>query len=113
MLNKTKIRRQKRIRGKMEGTKDKPRLSVHRTNKYIFAQAIDDEKNETIVSASEKDLKENTGTKSASSKKLGIILAEKLKKANAQKRVFDKGSFRYHGRVKALAEELREGGIKF
>src|SRR5258708_3962031 len=88
-------------------------VSGIRTNKDIFAQTIDDEKNETIVSASEKDLKEKTGTKSERSKKLGIILAEKLKKAKAEKIVFDKGSFRYHGRVKALAEGLREGGIKF
>jgi len=97
----------------MEGTKSMPRLSVHRSNKYIFAQAIDDERNETIVAVSEKDLKERTGTKSEKAKKLGIVMAEKLKKVKAGKIIFDRGSFRYHGRVKALAEGLREGGIKF
>lgn len=97
----------------MEGTNSKPRLSVFRSNKYIFAQAIDDVKNETIVSVSEKELKEKTGTKTEKSKKMGLILAEKLKKTKIEKIVFDKGSFRYHGRVKALAEGLREGGINF
>lgn len=97
----------------MDGTKDMPRLSVHRSNKYIFAQAIDDEKNETIAAVSEKDLKEKTGTKSERAKRLGVVMAEKLKKTKAEKIIFDRGSFRYHGRVKALAEGLREGGIKF
>ncbi|MEK7060974.1 MAG: 50S ribosomal protein L18 [Patescibacteria group bacterium] len=113
MLRESRIKRQKRIRSKMHGTKSMPRLSVYRSNKYIYAQAIDDEKNETIASISEKDLKDKAGTKTQRAKNLGILLGERLKKSKTEKIVFDKGSFRYHGRVKAFAEGLREGGIIF
>lgn len=113
MLKQSRIKRQKRIRSKINGTKNMPRLSVYRSNKYIYAQAIDDEKNETIASISEKDLKDKVGTKTERAKSLGILLSEKLKKSKTEKIIFDKGGFRYHGRVKALAEGLREGGIKF
>lgn len=113
MLKQSRIKRQRRTRSKLEGNKSMPRLSVFRSNKYIFAQAIDDQDNKTIAAVSEKELKEKTGTKSERAKKLGTILAEKLKKAKTEKIIFDRGSFRYHGRVKAFAEGLREGGLKF
>lgn len=113
MLKQSRLKRQKRTRAKIKGSGSVPRLSVARSNRYIFAQAINDDKAETIAYVSEKDLKEKTGTKSEKAKKIGIIMAEKLKKAKIEKIIFDRGSFRYHGRVMALAEGLREGGLKF
>lgn len=112
MLKADRIRRQKRIRAKIRGTDSMPRLSVFRSNKYIYAQAIDDQNGKTLASASEKEIKEGK-TKTEKSKVLGVLLASKLKKKKKDSIVFDKGSFRYHGRVKALAEGLREGGLKF
>lgn len=109
---KARLKRQKRMRAKIRGREDLPRLSVFRSNKYIYAQAINDRSGETLVSVSEKETKEGK-TKTERSKALGILLASKLKKKKKDKIVFDRGGFRYHGRVKALAEGLREGGIKF
>lgn len=112
MLKADRIKRQKRVREKVRGSKDSPRLSVFRSNRYIFAQAIDDTKGETIASISEKNSKEKI-TKSERAKKLGLLFAEKLKKLKINHVIFDRGAFKYHGRVKALAEGLREGGLKF
>lgn len=109
---KARLKRQKRMRAKIRGREDLPRLSVFRSNKYIYAQAINDRSGETLVSVSEKETKEGK-TKTERGKALGILLASKLKKKKKDKIVFDRGGFRYHGRVKALAEGLREGGIKF
>lgn len=111
MFKPSRIRRQKRIRAKIRGTENAPRLSVFRSNKYLYAQAIDDQKGITLVSVSEKEIKEGK-TRIERSKALGNLLASKLKK-KTEKIVFDKGSFKYHGRVKAFAEGLREGGLKF
>ncbi len=111
-MRENKIKRQKRVRVKIHGTKDAPRLTVFRSNKYIFAQVIDDDKGETIVSISENELKEK-GTKIEKAKKLGELLAGKLKKHKVSKIIFDRGSYKYHGRIKALAEGAREGGIIF
>lgn len=113
MLKQSKIKRQKRVRSKITGTLKTPRVSVYRSNKFIYAQAINDDKGETLISVSEMDLKEKAGTKSNKAKQLGILMSEKLKKTKVEEIVFDRGSFRYHGRVKNLAEGLREGGIKF
>lgn len=113
MLKQSKIRRQKRVRSKITGTFKTPRVSVYRSNRFIYAQAINDASGETLASVSEMDLKEKSGTKSNRAKELGGLMAEKLKKAKVGEVVFDRGSFRYHGRVKNLAEGLREGGIKF
>ncbi len=109
-----KIRRQKRVRVKLFGTKEKPRLSVFRSNRYIFAQVIDDEKKETIVGISEKDLslKERIN-KTEKAKLLGNLLAKKVLEKKIKKVIFDRGSYMYHGRVKALAEGAREGGLEF
>jgi large subunit ribosomal protein L18 len=93
----------------------RPRLSVHRTNKQIYAQIIDDVKGVTIVSAStmDKDAGVKTGYGVESAQKVGQLIAERAKKAGLSKIQFDRGSYVYHGRVKALAEGAREGGLEF
>lgn len=113
MLKADRIKRQKRVREKVRGDKNSPRLSVFRSNRYTYAQAIDDSKGETLASVSEKDLKEKTGVKIERAKKLGALMSSKLKKLKISKIIFDRGAFKYHGRVKAFAEGLREGDMKF
>lgn len=113
MLIKARIKRQKRVRSKIEGTKDAPRVSVFRSNKYIYAQAIDDQNGKTLASVSESEFKESSKKKVEKAKELGMIMAAKIKKVKVEKIVFDRGSFKYHGRVEAFAQGLREGGIKF
>ena len=113
MLNKARVKRQKRVRSKIEGTKDIPRVSIFRSNKYIYAQAIDDRNGKTLVSVAESELKGNAGKKVEKARQLGTIMASKIKKIKSEKIVFDRGSFKYHGRVEAFAQGLREGGIKF
>lgn len=113
MLKADRLKRQKKVRGKIKGVSDSPRLSVFRSNRYIFAQAIDDSKGETVASMSERDLKDKSKIKAERAKEVGMLLAQKLKKLKIEKIIFDRGAFRYHGRVKSLAEGLREGGIKF
>ncbi len=110
-MNTQKIRRQERVRNKVRSS-GRPRVSVFRSNKYIFAQLIDDSKNVTIVGVSEKNLK-TKGTKTEKAKALGLLLAEKAKAKKVKKIVFDRGSYAYHGRVKSVAEGLREGGMEF
>jgi len=111
-MKQTAIKRQKRIRTKIKASQDRPRLCVFRSNKFIYAQIIDDEKGQTLVGFSEKELNEK-GVKTERAKKLG----EKLAKAAIAKKiktvVFDRGSYAYHGRVKAVAEGAREGGLIF
>ncbi len=93
----------------------RPRLSVHRTNKAIYAQVIDDIKGVTIVSAStlDKDLALKNGGNVEAAEKVGKLIAERAKKAGVSKVQFDRGEFIYHGRVKALAEGARAGGLEF
>ncbi len=110
-MNAQKTRRQLRTRNKIKSM-GRPRVSVFRSNKYIFAQLIDDTKNVTVIGVSEKNIK-TTGTKSERAKALGIVLAEKAKAKKITKIVFDRGSYAYHGRVKNVAEGLREGGMEF
>lgn len=110
--NEKKLRRKIRVRSRIKTGGDRLRLSVYRSNKYIFAQLIDDEKGRTVIGISEKSLK-TTGTKSDKAKALGIYLANKLKAKKITKIVYDRGSYAYHGRVKNVAEGLREGGIEF
>jgi large subunit ribosomal protein L18 len=107
-----KLKRQLRVRGRLKENTQRPRLSVSRSNKFIFAQLIDDSKGETIIGVSEKSLK-TAGTKSEKAKALGLMLAEKIKAKKISKIVFDRGSYSYHGRVKNVADGLREGGIDF
>ncbi len=113
--NKTKQqRRQIRVRAKTRGTKDRPRLSVFKSNRYIFAQIINDEKGETLVGVSEKEIKTAEKTKKIDhAKELGLLLAKKALGKKIKTVVFDRGSYPYHGRVRALAEGAREGGLSF
>ncbi|PIP15186.1 50S ribosomal protein L18 [Candidatus Roizmanbacteria bacterium CG22_combo_CG10-13_8_21_14_all_35_9] len=110
------LRRKRRVSANIKGTSFKPRINVFRSNYYIYAQAIDDEKKATIVSYSslnlkkEKDFQKNKKTEEA--KKIGIKLAMILKKKKITEAVFDRSIYAYQGRVKALAEGIREGGIK-
>lgn len=111
-------RRQKiraKIRGKINGSAEKPRLSVFRSNKYIYAQIVDDAKGHTLVSVSSREagLSEAIGTKLELSKNAGKRIAEKALAAGITDVVFDRGGYLYHGRVKALAEGAREGGLAF
>jgi len=109
-------RRHKRVRTKISGTKQIPRLSVYRSLRHIYAQLIDDDKNVTLVSASDLDFKKSKKVKIKkinAAKEVGSLLAEKAKKAKIEKVVFDRGGFQYHGRVKAVADGAREGGLKF
>jgi len=93
----------------------RPRLSVHRTNQHIYAQIIDDVKGATVVAAStlEKDLKATSGANRDAATKVGKLIAERAKAAGVDTVVFDRGGFLYHGRVKALAEAARDGGLNF
>lgn len=111
-LRRTKIK--KSIRGKISGTTSKPRLSVFRSNDNMYAQIIDDSKGHTLVSFSTKLIqKETTGTKLDLSKLVGKQIAEKAIATGILTVVFDRSGYLYHGRVKALAEGAREGGLKF
>ena len=111
-MNATKTRRQLRTRKNITPSVDRPRLTVTISNKYVSAQLIDDVKGVTLVGMSQKNLK-TKGTKTESAKALGLALASKLKAKKITKIVFDRGSYRYHGRVKSVAEGLREGGVEF
>ena len=112
----TKIQRRKRIklgiRRKISGTAERPRLSVFRSNRAIYAQVIDDVKGVTMASISSKEIGKDI-LNVESSKEVGKKLAEKVKEAGLETVVFDRNGYPYHGRVKAFAEGVREGGIKF
>ncbi|MEK7203576.1 MAG: 50S ribosomal protein L18 [Patescibacteria group bacterium] len=109
---KNRIRRHKRVRAVVKGTKDRPRLSVFRSANHIYAQLIDDVKSITLLSSS--DLEEALDkNKSKVAFKVGEILAVKALKKGINNVVFDRGGYKYHGRVKALAEGARQGGLKF
>jgi large subunit ribosomal protein L18 len=101
------------IRKKMEGTTDRPRLSVFRSNKGIYAQVIDDIKGVTLVAASTTELGEKSKLSVESSKSVGKKIAEKAVAAGVQTIVFDRNGYLYHGNIKAFAEGAREGGLKF
>ena len=109
-------RRRRRVRTALrERSAGKPRLSVHRSGRHIYAQVIDDLEGKTLVAASslDKDLKGKTGATRDSAAAVGKALAEKAKKAGVSSVVFDRGGFLFHGRVKALADAAREGGLEF
>ncbi|MEA2020499.1 MAG: 50S ribosomal protein L18 [Patescibacteria group bacterium] len=107
-----KERRRQRIRGKIQGTSQKPRLSVFKSNKHIYAQLIDDTVGETLVSASDNDL-EVSGKNKEVARKVGQELAKKAKKKGIEEAAFDRSGYPFHGRVRAVAEGAREGGLKF
>ena len=102
-----------RIRQKMQGTSERPRLNVYRSLNHIYAQVIDDAKGVTVVSASTKASKLKTGGNVAAAKEVGKLVAERAQEKGIKKVVFDRGGYLYHGRVKALADAAREGGLTF
>ena len=108
-----RLRRRRRVRAKVRGTAERPRLSVFRSNRGVSAQLIDDVAGVTLaaVNWTEKDLKGLGRMEQA--KRVGELLAERAKGANVETCVFDRGGYQYHGRVKALADGAREGGLKF
>ena len=108
-----RLRRHRRVRGKVEGSAAKPRLAVYRSNKGIYAQVIDDLTGTTLVSASTLGLKSQSGTKSEKAAEVGKLVAQRAKDAGIATVVFDRGGYLYHGRVKALADGAREGGLEF
>ena len=112
--NDARLKRHARIRVRLSGTPEVPRLNVFRSNKNIYAQIIDDTNGKTLVAASniEKGF-DNGGTKKEISKKVGVALAKKAAEANIKQVVFDRGGYQYHGRVKELADGAREGGLEF
>jgi large subunit ribosomal protein L18 len=109
--NQSRLQRKKRIRAKIKGTAEVPRLSVFKSLKGIWAQVVDDETGKTLVSASAKVLKAKNDL--AGAKKVGASLAKKCLENKIEKIVFDRAGYRYHGKIKALAEGAREGGLKF
>lgn len=110
-MNKSRLKRHIKIRRKVAGVGDRPRLAVFKSNKHIFAQLIDDTKHKTLVFSS--DLKIKTGPKIDKSYEVGKQLAEKALKLKIKKVVFDRGGFLYHGRIAMVGKGAREGGLKF
>ena len=108
-----RLKRRKRVRSKITGSAERPRLSVFRSNRGVFAQLIDDRSGKTVAAVNwiEADLRKLDRTEQA--KRVGTLLAERAKDAGVTTCVFDRGGYRYHGRVKALAEGAREGGLEF
>ncbi len=108
-----RLKRRRRVRARIRGTAERPRLSVYRSNKGVFAQLVDDTKGHTVAAVNwiEPDLRDLGPTEQA--KKAGELLAERAKSAGVGSCVFDRGGYQYHGRVKALAEGAREGGLAF
>jgi large subunit ribosomal protein L18 len=108
-----RLRRRRRVRARVTGTAERPRLSVYRSNRGVFAQLIDDSKGHTVAAVNwiEPELRKLTASDQA--KRAGEVLAERAKRAGVETCVFDRGGYQYHGRVKALAEGAREGGLSF
>lgn len=109
-----KSRRERRARGKMQGTEKRPRLTIFRSNNHMYAQIIDDTKHVTLLGLSDKKaVTEKVSGKMNIAKLLGVALAKKAIEKKITSVVFDKGSYAYHGRIKAIAEGAREGGLQF
>jgi large subunit ribosomal protein L18 len=113
-LNKVRARRARRVRAKILGTKDRPRLSIFRSNQHMYAQLIDDAEGKTIISASTKSSSGKTKTSGKVNEAVGLgkVVSEKAKQVGIKTAVLDRGKYAYHGRVKAIAETLRQEGIK-
>ncbi|WP_420639348.1 50S ribosomal protein L18 [Candidatus Poriferisocius sp.] len=111
----SRVRRHRRVRKKIHGTPERPRLSVYRSNRHIIAQVIDDTTGHTIVAASttEPELRSGPTGNQAGAAAVGKLVAERAKEHNITAVVFDRGGFRYHGRVAALAGAAREAGLEF
>ena len=113
-VREARLRRHRRVRKRVVGTAERPRLTVFRSNSGIEAQLIDDQAAKTLAASSSLHLKKTfKGNKTAQAAEVGKTLAEAAKKAGVEAVVFDRGGYLYHGRVKALADAAREGGLKF
>lgn len=111
----SRMLRKKRVRAKINGTAARPRVSIFRSNSGLFVQIVDDAGQKTLVSGSTRELqsqKKNKGTKSDQAKELGVLIAKRAGEKKIKTVIFDRNGYRYHGRVKAFAESLREGGIQ-
>lgn len=110
-----RFKRKRRIRARLEGSVEKPRLSVFRSNRYLYVQIVDDAKGHTLVAASslEEELKGKVGTTIEGAKALGSLVAKRALAKNISQIVFDRSGYLYHGRIKALADAARESGLKF
>jgi large subunit ribosomal protein L18 len=106
-------RRHRRVRGKVSGSAERPRLMVFRSNRGVFAQLVDDSTGKTLAGASWVTVKGTDGSKTDQAHAVGLAIAEAAKKVGVEAVVFDRGGYLYHGRVKALAEGAREGGLRF
>lgn len=112
--NKQRLKRHARVRGKISGTTERPRLAVYRSNQNISAQIIDDVKGVTLVSASTLEASfEGIGSNKEAAKKVGMVIAQRAKEKGIDAVVFDRGGYIYHGRVSELAAGAREGGLNF
>jgi large subunit ribosomal protein L18 len=106
-------RRQRRIRGRVSGTAERPRLAVARSNKRIYAQLIDDDRGHTLAAAGSHEGSLRGLSKGDAAGEVGKLLAERAREAGIEQVVFDRGGYKYHGRVKSLADGAREGGLRF
>ncbi|HSC51418.1 MAG TPA: 50S ribosomal protein L18 [Gaiellaceae bacterium] len=112
-VRQARVRRHRRVRGKVFGSAQRPRLVVFRSNRGIEAQLVDDLEGKTLAAASWLNLKSFKGSKTEQAAEVGKLLAQNAKQAGVETVVFDRGGYLYHGRVKALADAAREGGLKF
>ena len=112
-VREARLRRHRRIRGKVSGTAERPRLCVYRSNRGIEAQLVDDIAGRTLAAASWLHARDFTGTKKEQAAQVGRLLAQNARRAGIERVVFDRGGYLYHGRVKALADGAREGGLQF
>ncbi|KKT81020.1 MAG: 50S ribosomal protein L18 [Candidatus Azambacteria bacterium GW2011_GWA1_44_9] len=110
---KQRIIRHKRIRAKIKGTAERPRLSVFRSNRHIFAQLIDDIAGKTIAAVSDKEIKPKGKTKKTVAYEIGKLLSKKAVEKDIKETVFDRGGYKFHGAVSEIAKGAREGGLKF
>jgi large subunit ribosomal protein L18 len=108
-----RLKRRRRVRAKVRGTAERPRISVFRSNRGIFAQLIDDDAGVTLAAVNWTEADLRTLKPGEQANRAGALLAERAKAAGVESAVFDRGGYRYHGRVKALAEGAREGGLTF
>ncbi|HLX46684.1 MAG TPA: 50S ribosomal protein L18 [Bryobacteraceae bacterium] len=111
--NQIRMRIHTRIRRRVKGTEERPRLAVFRSVKHIYAQVIDDSKGHTVVAASSSEKNATSGGNLAGAKSVGKLVAERAKDKGIKAVVFDRGGYLYHGRVKALADAAREAGLEF
>ena len=109
----SRLRRHRRIRGSVVGSADRPRLAVSRSNKRIYAQIIDDGRGHTLAAAGSHEVALRGLAKGEAAAEVGKLVAERAKEAGVERVVFDRGGYKYHGRVKSLADGAREGGLEF